>query len=324
MQAQSNNSQLAVVKPAQSTAVVTKTPSLINNLDDIARVSELLAKSGFFEDAKTAAQCGVKVLAGLEMGFKAFQSMTGIHIIKGKPTVGAGLMAAKIRGSGKYDYEVLEQSDSICRIAIFEAIFKQDVVDLKRQLIRGVVDKARYDAAIEVIALGVSVFTKEDAQKAGTQNMGKFPKNMLFARCVSNAVKFHCPDVFDCSVYVPEEMGVEVDDDGNILSYEPYSPKEKEFQKLIEQQPTQPKPQPQQPSEIDQLRMQLKSTVESKGWVLNDVAPWIKEQCQTRYNKPNTSACTPEELRDLIQFIASYEPPQQEPVDVDIDFDNTL
>jgi hypothetical protein len=31
--------------------------------------------------------------------------MTNMHIIQGKATMGAYLMAAKVKGSGKYDYD---------------------------------------------------------------------------------------------------------------------------------------------------------------------------------------------------------------------------
>jgi hypothetical protein len=49
----------------------------------------------------------------------------------------------------------------------------------------------------------------EDAKKAGTKNLDKYPKNMLFARAISNGVKWYTPDVFAGPVYVPEEMGAE-------------------------------------------------------------------------------------------------------------------
>jgi hypothetical protein len=54
--------------------------------------------------------------------------------------------------------------------------------------------------------IGNSTFTIEEAKKAGTKNIDKFPKNMLFARAISNGVKWFCPDVFAGPVYVPEEM----------------------------------------------------------------------------------------------------------------------
>jgi hypothetical protein len=64
------------------------------------------AESGMFTDVKSAAQAIVKIQAGQEIGIPPFASMTGIHIIQGKPTIGAGLIASRVKGSGKYDYRV--------------------------------------------------------------------------------------------------------------------------------------------------------------------------------------------------------------------------
>jgi len=162
----------------------------INTVDDLQRLGELLAKSGFFEDCKQAAQAVVKILAGAELGVPAFAAMCGIHIIKGKPALGANLIAAAIKRSGRYDYRVVELSDHLCKIAFFE----------------------------QGQQIGVSEFSAADALKAGTQNMGKFPRNMLFARCISNGVKWFCPDIFlGAPVYTPEELGASVDEDGTVV-----------------------------------------------------------------------------------------------------------
>lgn len=170
-----------------------KSLTLVRNVDDLGRVGMMLANSGYFIDATDAAQASVKVLAGMEMGFGAFSSMTGIHLIKGKPTVGANLMAAAVKANPKYDYRVLKMEDDEVCIEFFE----------------------RVNGKLE--SIGKSKFDVRDAQKAGTQNMGKFPRNMLFARAISNGIKWYCPDVFNGSTtYVPEELGVEVDDEGNV------------------------------------------------------------------------------------------------------------
>lgn len=168
---------------------------LVRDMDDLARVSDILAKSGYFADARDAAQAGVKVLAGMEMGIGAFSSMAGIHVIKGKPSIGAGLMAAAVKRSGKYDYRVRKHSSTECVIEFFE----------------------------QGESCGVSEFTIEDAKQAGltgNDNWKRAPKNMLFARALSNGVRWYAPDVFDVSTYVPEELGAEVDDEGNVVRVE--------------------------------------------------------------------------------------------------------
>lgn len=145
---------------------------------EIMSIGKAFAESGMFADIKSAAQAVVKIQAGAEMGIPPFAAMSGIHIIQGKPTIGAGLMASCVKASGKYDYKVIEQSEKICTIDFYQGKEK----------------------------IGTSTFTIEDAKKAGTKNIDKFPKNMLFARAMSNGQKWYCPDVFSGPVYTPEEF----------------------------------------------------------------------------------------------------------------------
>jgi hypothetical protein len=141
-------------------------------------MAKLFAESGMFPDTKTAGQAIVKIQAGAEIGIQPFAAMSGIHIIQGKPTIGAGLMAAQVKGSGKYDYRVITQNEKACSIDFYQGQNK----------------------------IGNSTFTIEDARKAQTKNIDKFPANMLFARAMSNGVKWYCPDVFAGPVYTPEEF----------------------------------------------------------------------------------------------------------------------
>lgn len=162
----------------------------IKTIDDLQRLGEILSKSGFFEDCRQAAQAVVKILAGAELGFPAFSSMVGIHIIKGKPALGANLIAAAVKRSNRYNYRVLELNDKVCKIAFLE----------------------------QGKEIGISEFTAADAARAGTVNMNKFPRNMLFARAMSNGVRFFCPDIFlGATVYTPDELGATIDSDGNVI-----------------------------------------------------------------------------------------------------------
>jgi hypothetical protein len=145
---------------------------------EIMSIGKAFAESGMFPDIKSAAQAIVKIQAGAELGIAPFAAMSGIHIISGKPTIGAGVMAAMVKSSGKYDYRIVEQTEKKCSIDYYQGS--------------------------EMI--GNSTFTIEDAKKAGTKNTDKFPRNMLFARAMSNGVKWYTPDVFAGPVYVPEEM----------------------------------------------------------------------------------------------------------------------
>lgn len=147
-------------------------------VNDIMDMSKMFVESGMFTDAKSVAQAFVKIQAGQEIGLAPFAAMSGINVIMGKPTFGASVIASGVKGSLKYDFIVKEMSEKICSIDYFEG---------KK-------------------FIGNSEFTIEDAKKQGTKNLDKFPRNMLYARAMSNGQKWFCPDVFQMAVYVPEEM----------------------------------------------------------------------------------------------------------------------
>ena len=167
--------------------------SVIKTFDDIKNVAHVMVQSGYFQDSRDVAQAIVKILAGRELGLGEFASMTGIHVIKGKPALGANLIASMIKNDPRYDYRVTEISDAACSVKFYEG--GQEI--------------------------GTSTFTADDAKKSGTQNMNKFPRNMLFARAISNGAKWYTPGIFGgAPVYTPDELGADVDEDGEIISAE--------------------------------------------------------------------------------------------------------
>lgn len=181
-----NNTALAIIQP--------------DELDTIQRTAKLLAASGYFattgDGITSMAQVASKILAGRELGFGPFAAVNGIHIIQGKPTVGANLMAAAVRAHPRYDYKVKTLTDKACVLEFYDG----------GQL------------------AGESSFTVEEAATAelSTGKNGatwkKFPRNMLFARAMSNGVRWYAPDIFSGNaVYVPEELGADVDGDGNVI-----------------------------------------------------------------------------------------------------------
>lgn len=149
-------------------------------LPEIIHYAEVFVKSGFFSDTRDAAQAAVKIMAGQEIGLQPMAAMMGIYIISGKVGMGANVMAGQIKGSGKYDYKVVTLTTEKCQIDFYEGKTK----------------------------IGESVFTVADAKLASTKNMEKFPRNMLFARAMSNGARWFCPDVFNGTTpYTAEELG---------------------------------------------------------------------------------------------------------------------
>ena len=145
---------------------------------DLARPQDqatVFVQSGFFNDAKSASQAMVKILAGKELGLPAFAAMQGIDIIQGRCRITSNTLAAMVKKSRDYDYRVREWDEEQCRIEFFVGS-------------RG-----------EREPLGFGEFTMKEAQRAGLVRDGgnwkKWPKAMLFARAMSNGVRAHCPDV---------------------------------------------------------------------------------------------------------------------------------
>lgn len=168
------------------------------SLDDLQRLAKLLAASNYFDakgnDGMAIAQIATKILAGRELGYGPFASVQGIHVIQGRPALSANIMAAAVKNSPRYDYRVRKMDANECVIEFFERC------DGKRE------------------SLGVSTFTMDDAKRAQVKNLDKFARNMLFARAMSNGVRWFCPDVFSGNtVYTPDELGADVDDSGVVV-----------------------------------------------------------------------------------------------------------
>jgi hypothetical protein len=176
--------------PPSSSALATTTQSLalpINSIDDLARLARVFAASGLFGrngnlDTQIA-ECAIRIMAGGEAGFSPFASATGVHIINGKPSFSANLLAQAVRRHPLYDYRVIEQTATVCRI--------------------------RFLAGTET--LGESVFTIEMAERAGllkNPTWKSYPESMLFARALTAGMRTHCPDALNgAAAYTPEELG---------------------------------------------------------------------------------------------------------------------
>lgn len=166
---------------------------------DMLTMAAQFAKSNYFSDAREAAQALVKIQYGQELNVGPAASMMGIHIISGKPSASANLIAGKIKGSGKYNYRVKQWDVTGCVLEFYEG----------GEL------------------AGISSFTMDDARTAeldtGTNknNWKHYPRNMLFARAISNGARVYCPDVFLGGIYVPEELGAAVNADGEPLEPPP-------------------------------------------------------------------------------------------------------
>ena len=158
--------------------------------EDIKAMAKDMFASGFFQSIKNPQQALVTILAGREIGMGPFEAMSNIYVIHGRPAFYAHKYGDMIKRTGKYNYKVKTHTTEECEIAF-------------------------YENGEEV---GTSKFTMEDAKTAGivNDNWKKYPRNMLFARAITNGARWYCPDAFNGAAYEPEELGaiVEYDDRG--------------------------------------------------------------------------------------------------------------
>ena len=171
-------------------AMVEKKEMSLTILEEMMPLCDVFVKSGIFADVKDQAQAIVKVLAGREIGLTPLESMMNLYIVKGRVAASAKVISSLIKKSRAYDYKIVKLTDDECQIE-FVKIGAEGVET----------------------TLGVSGFTLKDAARAGVvngQNWKSYPRNMMFARAMTNGARWFCPDVY--SGYAEEELeGVLVD-----------------------------------------------------------------------------------------------------------------
>lgn len=162
------------------------------------RVAKALAASRFFKDARQAEAAFAKILLGRDLGLSPTEAMSALHVFDGKVEASADFHATRVKKSEEYDYAVAFETGedgetAACSITFFGPRKGEPWVEL-----------------------GVSRFSLEDAGRAGLlkkDNWKHYPRNMLFARAMSNGVAWYCPEVMGGQrVYAPGEAQDFVDE----------------------------------------------------------------------------------------------------------------
>lgn len=171
----------------------------IQSIDDVSRVAQMMAKSGFFDDAKSAAQAGVKIMAGMELGIPPVAAVRGVYVLDGNTCLSSGLLAALIKQHPRYDYKVVEATDERAELAFYENGEKQGTASFSMEEARS-----------------IDHGSKKLAQKDNWQN---YPSDMCFSRALSRGRRRFCPDIGN-GIYTPDEMGAVTDRDGHVVEAE--------------------------------------------------------------------------------------------------------
>ena len=203
--------------------------TVYDQFDELQRAAIALKESGYFKDVQSKAQAIVKVMAGAELGLPPFASMTGIHIIQGKPVLGANVLATLVKNDPRYNYHIVTAP-----------------ADQEKEMF--------LEWSEGILKVGIAGYTMEEAKKAGLTNKDnwkKYPSDMLFARAISRGARRFAPGIFGGSpVYTPDEMGADVDEEGNVVVVDSIAkevPTEAQPELL-----TEPEPQPEDSGDVFQ------------------------------------------------------------------------
>ena len=141
-------------------------------------------------------EAAIKFLFCYENGLPLSAANTGLYIVNGRIAAQSNIIAAQIRKHPDYDYRVKQVDNQGCTIEILRRVGGEWRVE------------------------GEASFTEDDAKRAGLSskdNYQGYPSDMYFNRALARAQKRFAPDVFSQPVYTPEEMGMPVNEEGEVI-----------------------------------------------------------------------------------------------------------
>src|SRR5262245_22091671 len=110
----------AEIVPAESTVPLPPGVQTSRNYPAAVELGHVLARSGYFDDARDPAQAAVRIMIGMDLGLSPTASLMGIHafgeggrtvfLIEGK------LLAALIKTRPGYDYRIEKRELDECQI----------------------------------------------------------------------------------------------------------------------------------------------------------------------------------------------------------------
>jgi hypothetical protein len=183
-----NNEETAITTLPRPATLANRGVVQLSTLDDVARLAKIAADSGLAR-VRTPAECAVILMTGAELGLSPMQSLRGIYVVEGRPTLAADTMVAVIRRSG------------VCALwRTVESTAERCTIEAKRT------DDDRAQSKTWTIA---------DATRAGLagKNIWKaYPAQMLRHRCAADLARELFSDVV-LGLYDPEELDSATYDD---------------------------------------------------------------------------------------------------------------
>ncbi len=189
----STEKQVAIKTSSQPPANYFPTDSDWNMMIDIGKKA---VDSGMLPTGiKNANSAAIIALKARELNMPIMVGFAHIHVINGKPTLSAEMMQALARKNlPGLVINIIESSSE-----------------------KAIVEFIRPEQGSRPYKL---TFTIEDAKKADllkNATWTKYPAAMLWSRAVSAGLRKVCPEALIGVSYTPEEMGANVDEEGNVI-----------------------------------------------------------------------------------------------------------
>lgn len=190
------------------------------------RRAKLFAASGLFavrgvDGPQALAQAMVKIELGESMGFSPAESLQGIAVINGATAIAAALRAARMQAAGvTWDIQWLGTDDSPMGCRLWPYFKGKPLMQPRRDEAGNLVGGSDGKAIMDRVSVA---FTRKDAERMLTsvwddktkqkrrcsilekENWQMAPKNMYFARAVTNLQRFHFPGVLSVNIPSIEE-----------------------------------------------------------------------------------------------------------------------
>jgi len=181
---QNNGASLARVQPITTVAATVDPRSACapSSLAQIQRLAEVVAASGLY-GVRSVDDAMVRMVTGMELGLSCMQSLRGVYVINGKPSLDASLMMGVC----------LSRRDVCDYFVLIESSKTKAVYEAKRH---GAPQPVRMEWTIE---------QARAAKLTGKGTWEAFPENMLRARCSSNLARAVFPDLVN-GLYDPDEL----------------------------------------------------------------------------------------------------------------------
>jgi hypothetical protein len=174
----------ALVVTHGTTALDSKRDFEPRDLSGLLVLAKILAASNVIPKAYVGKHENVvsAIVCGRELGMTAMQSLRGIHVIEGRPTLGSDTMAGIVKSDARCEY-----------FALVESTDERAVYRTKR----------RSDP--EPVTMSFTIEEANLAGLTGKDTWKKYPKAMLRARAIAALARAVYPDVLG-GLYDPDEV----------------------------------------------------------------------------------------------------------------------